>query len=132
LAVGRGDGPDPDLAGFDRLALGGPVYAGQPPKLLKAFQAAHPAALLAKPLALFACGMETDLSKRDAEMDAMFSEPLRSHAVGMWFMGGEFQFQELGFFEKTVVRRIVHVTESVTAIGQDAVAVLAQALKAAR
>ncbi|MDR1386859.1 MAG: flavodoxin domain-containing protein [Propionibacteriaceae bacterium] len=130
--IDLGDDPGSDLSRFDRIVLGGPVYAGQPLKRLKAFEAAHAAELLSKPLALFTCGMETDLSQREAEIAAMFSEPLRSHAVGAWFMGGEFQFQELGFFEKAVVRRIVHVTESVTAIDQVAVTALAQALKTAR
>ena len=129
--IDLGADPNPDLSRISRLALGGPVYAGQPLKRLKAFQAEHAGALLSKPLALFTCGMETDSAKRDAEIAAMFSEPLRAHAVGAWFVGGAFRFEDLGFVEKAIVRRIVHVTESVTDINQPAVVALAEALKAA-
>jgi menaquinone-dependent protoporphyrinogen oxidase len=89
-------------------------------------------ALLAKPLALFVCGMEQDPAKREAEIAASFPEALRAHAVGVWFAGGEFLFDQLGFFEKAIVKRITHTTESVTAINDDAPAAIAAALEAAR
>ncbi|MDR1430818.1 MAG: flavodoxin domain-containing protein [Propionibacteriaceae bacterium] len=122
------DTPRPDIAAFDAVALGGPIYAGEPDKHVKTFIAANAAALGALPLALFVCGMEPDPAKRETEVASAFPETLRSHAVGAWFTGGEFQFDKLSFIERAIVKKIVGVTESVSAIDTDAIAALAAAL----
>jgi menaquinone-dependent protoporphyrinogen oxidase len=122
--------PAPDLSGFDAVVVGGPVYAGQPAKPLKAFVTAQAATLLSKPLAVFVCGMEPDPAKRAAEIAAAFPEALRDHAVGTWFAGGQFLFDRLGCLERAIVKRIAHTSESVHAIDDEAIADLARALNA--
>ena len=122
----------PELDCFDAIVVGGPVYAGQPIKTLKSFLAANTETLLAKPLALIVCGMEPDQAKREAEIAATFDESFRSHAVGAWFAGGAFLFDKLGFLEKTIIKRIAHVTESTTGLYEDVPAQIAVALKGAR
>ncbi|MDR1790292.1 MAG: flavodoxin domain-containing protein [Propionibacteriaceae bacterium] len=130
--IDLGVNPSPELGSFDAIVVGGPVYAGQPMKALKSFLAAHANTLLAKPLALFVCGMEPDPAKRDAEIAATYGEPLSSHAVGVWFAGGAFRFDKLGFLEKAIVKRIAHVTESTTIRYDDVPAQIAAALKGAQ
>jgi menaquinone-dependent protoporphyrinogen oxidase len=124
--------PTPDLSEFGAVVVGGPVYAGQPTKPLKAFVTAQAGTLLSKPLALFVCGMEPDPAKRAEEVAAAFPEALRDHAVGTWFAGGQFLFDRLGFLERAIVKRIAHTSESVHAIDDEAIAALTDALAAAR
>ncbi|MDR1766919.1 MAG: flavodoxin domain-containing protein [Propionibacteriaceae bacterium] len=130
--IDLGVNPSPDLDSFDAIVAGGPVYAGQPVKALKSFLAANAETVLARPLALFVCGLEPDQAKREAEIAATFDEPLRSHAVGVWFAGGAFLFDKLGFLEKAIIKRIAHVTESTTTLYDDVPAQIAVAVKGAR
>ncbi|MDR1807873.1 MAG: flavodoxin domain-containing protein [Propionibacteriaceae bacterium] len=120
--------PAPDLSGFGRIVVGGPVYAGRPDKRVTAFLQANAATLQDRPLALFVCGMEPDPAKRETEVAAAFPETLRRHAVGAWFVGGEFHFDRLGFIERAIVKKIVGATESVSALDDQAIADLVAAL----
>jgi menaquinone-dependent protoporphyrinogen oxidase len=121
--------PDLDLVGCDRLAVGGPIYAGRPDKPLRAFLQAEAGALLARPLALFACGMEADPAKREAQLELAFPEALRAHALGTWFCGGAFCFDRMTRLERAVIKKVKGVTESVTALDADAIASVAAALR---
>jgi menaquinone-dependent protoporphyrinogen oxidase len=124
--------PSPDLSGFDAVVVGGPVYAGHGTAQVKTFAAARAAELATKPLALFAVGMEPDPAKREAEIADNFPESLRAHALGSWFVGGEFLFENMGFFEKAIIKRIAHTSESVSAIDDDAISALVQAVRSAQ
>jgi menaquinone-dependent protoporphyrinogen oxidase len=123
--------PTPDLSGFDAIVVGGPAYAGHGMAQVKKFVASHTAELTAKPLALFAVGMEPGAAKREAEIADNFPESLRAHALGSWFVGGEFLFENMSFFERVIIKRIAHTSESVSAIDDDAIAALVQAVESA-
>jgi len=120
---------NPDLTGFDAAIVGGPIYMGQPVKPLKAFLTAQANVLLSKPLALFICGMESDPAKLEAAIVASFPEQLRAHALGVWYAGGAFRFDKLGFMEKSIIKKVANTSQTVIKLVDDAPRQLAAAIQ---
>jgi len=121
--------PNPTLTEYDAVIVGGPTYMGQPIKSLKTFLGSQANTLLAKPLALFSCGMETDPAKLESAIATSFPESLRSHACGVWYAGGAFRFDKLGFMEKTIVKKVANVNQTVTKLDDDVPRKIAKAMR---
>jgi menaquinone-dependent protoporphyrinogen oxidase len=43
------------------------------------------------------------------------------HAVSKCFVGGEFQFEKMNFFERAIIKRIAKTDKSVSQIDEDAI-----------
>lgn len=111
--------PKPNLAAFDAVVVGGPIYMGQPVKQLKTFLNTQSSSLVEKPLALFLCGMEDAPEKLDAAFAASYPESLRSHAVGVWYAGGAFLFDKMGFLEKKIIKKVANTNQSISKLNGD-------------
>ncbi len=120
--------PNPDIRSFDTIVLGTSIYAGQPSKKMKAFCYGNEAALLQKRVGLFVCGIEPSPEGRKRETDAAYPEELRKHAAVVAFLGGEFLFEAMSFFERTIAGMIAKTTTSISRIDNDGVEVFAQKL----
>jgi len=129
--IDLGTTPKPDLTDYDAIVVGGPIYMGQPVKQLKTFLTGQADILLTKPLALFICGMEDAPAKVESAFAASFNESLRSHACGVWYAGGAFRFDKLGFMEKTIIKKVANTSQSVSKLNDDVLNQIAAAIKAA-
>ncbi|MDR2911660.1 MAG: flavodoxin domain-containing protein [Bacteroidales bacterium] len=108
-----------DLGKFDTVILGTAIYADTPMQAMKKFCIAQNNTLQAKRLGLFVCGMEPDKEKQQAEITGAFPQNLCEKAISTAFLGGEFLFETMNFFEKMVIRKIAKTDKSVSAIKEE-------------
>ena len=106
-----------DLTQFDQIIIGGSIRAGQIQKRVKDFCEKQTPVLLQKRLGLFLCCMYE--SEAENQFDNVYPERLRSHAISKGLMGGEFLFEKMNFVEKTLVKRIAGVDETVSKINYE-------------
>ena len=111
----------PDISGFEMAILGSPVYAGQASGKMKAFCQKNETVLLQKRIALFVCGMHTDHDQREKELKDAYSEALHEKADATGFLGGEFLFEQMNFFERLIIKKIAKTTSSVHRIDEDGI-----------
>lgn len=109
--------PGPDLATFERIVIGTSVYAGDVRKPFKKFCTTENLCLFAcKELGLFVCGMEEDEFKQTQELERAFPEQVRRFAKAKAFVGGEFLFDKMSFFEKIIVKKVTKVSSTISRI----------------
>ena len=113
--------PFPDISGFDTVILGSSIYAGQASNKMKAFCKVNEPVLLQKRTGLFVCGMHHDKEERQKELKNAYSEALHEKAIATGFMGGEFLFEKMNFFERLIIRKIAKIKTSVHQIDWEAV-----------
>ena len=99
LAEGR-----PDFAAADAVALGGSVRIGRWHKRSVAFARQNKAALMQKPLALYACRCGSDDVR--SMLGKQIGEPLAAHAVFADGVGGEMKLEAQKGFDRVVVAQI--------------------------
>ena len=113
--------PNPNIGEFDTVILGSSIYAGQTSKKMKAFCKENESVLLQKKLGLFICGMHTNKEEIDKEMKVSYSEALQEKSVVHEFLGGEFLFEKMSFFERFAARMIAKTKVSVHRIDWDGI-----------
>jgi menaquinone-dependent protoporphyrinogen oxidase len=112
--------PNPSVADFDRVIIGGSIHAGQIQRRVKDFcQMALPA-LGDKQVGLFVCCMYEGAVAREQLQNA-FPEDLHQMAKTEAIFGGEFDFRKMNFVERMLVKKIAHVSESVSRIDHKAI-----------
>ncbi|MBL7066809.1 MAG: flavodoxin domain-containing protein [Candidatus Marinimicrobia bacterium] len=107
-----------DIADFDRIIIGGSIHAGRIQKDVKKFIQKNLAQLLEKQIGLYICCMEEGESA-DKEFTNAFPKQLIEHAVAKGFFGGEFNFENMNFIERFIVKKIAKVTESVSNVKEN-------------
>jgi menaquinone-dependent protoporphyrinogen oxidase len=112
---------NPDITPFDGIILGTPVYAGTPSKRMQTFIKNHSDILTAKHIGLFVCGMEPDREKQQQELENAYPPELQQQAVARHFLGGEFLFEKMNFFERAVIKRIAKTDKSISQIDEDGI-----------
>ncbi len=117
----NGARPDLDLGKFDLVVLGTSVYAGRPLKQMTAFCSENEAILLQKRLGLYVCGMHPNREEQEKETQSAYPIALREKAVALAFLGGEFNFEAMNFFERMMVRMIAKTKTSVLHIDWEGV-----------
>ena len=108
--------PNPDICGFDTVVLGSPIYAGQASKKMKVFCKINESVLLQKKTGLFVCGMHPDKDQQEKELKDAYPDALQKSAVATGFMGGEFLFERMNFFERLIIKKIAKTDSSVRQI----------------
>ena len=98
----------PSLEGFDCVILGSGVYAGMIRGEAKAFLSQNADALLEKKLGLFLCGLDQGEGK--TFFDANFSPMLLQKAKAASLLGGIFDPQKAGFFERLIIKIVTKKT----------------------
>lgn len=110
---------DIDLSPYDKVIIGGSIYAGRVRKEAHEFCSKNHHVLKEKKLGLFICGMLDD--QAETELNHSFSQELLTTAVAKEFFGGEFQFKKMKFMEKFIVKMVSRTdkTRPVIDISQD-------------
>ena len=105
--------PNPNISEFDTVILGSSVYAGQTSKKMKTFCKENESVLLQKKLGLFICGMHINKEEIDKEIKISYPSTLQEKATVHEFLGGEFLFEKMNFFERFIARMIAKTKVSV-------------------
>jgi len=113
--------PNPDISEFETVILGTSIYAGQASGKMKAYCKANESVLLQKKTGLFVCGMHPDKEQQEKELKDAYPEILQEKAVATGFLGGEFLFEQMNFFERLIIKKIAKTTTSVHQIDWEAV-----------
>jgi menaquinone-dependent protoporphyrinogen oxidase len=111
----------PDISSFEGIILGVSIYASQSSKLMQTFVKNQIEMLTTKRVGLFVCGMEPGKEKRQQELENAYPLSLRQCAVTNYFLGGEFLFEKMNFFERFVIKRIAKTDKSISQIDEDAI-----------
>jgi menaquinone-dependent protoporphyrinogen oxidase len=105
--------PTPNVGEFDRVVLGSSVYMGQSSKTMKAFCKQNESDLLQKKIGLFICGMHPNKAEQEKELREAYPQVLQENAAAIDFLGGEFLFESMNFFERFIARMIAKTKTSV-------------------
>jgi menaquinone-dependent protoporphyrinogen oxidase len=108
-----------DILSYDGIILGTSIYAGNSSKTMQRFCKENIETLRQKRLALFVCGMEPDITKQQKELEKAYPQELYEYAISKCFVGGEFQFEKMNFFERAIIKRIAKTDKSVSRIRED-------------
>jgi len=95
----------PDLEDFDTVILGGSIYIGKIQKKLSNYVKDNLDKLLKKKVAVFICSGEDKLEY----ITESFPEKLLNHAVSKQLFGGELILENLNFFTRFLMRRIMKI-----------------------
>ena len=112
---------NPGISGFDMVVLGSSIYAGQASRKMKSFCKANEAVLLQKKTGLFVCGMHPDKEEREKELQGAYPGALFEKAEITGFLGGEYLFEEMNFFERAIIKKIAKTESSVSQIDWDTI-----------
>jgi len=96
------EGKIPDLAEFDCVIIGSSIYIGKIRKEARAFIAANVDALCRKKVGLFISGSEPQSA--EACIKSNFPDKLLNHAKAAAFLGGIFDPQKIGSFDRFLLR----------------------------
>lgn len=120
----KGKGPNP--SNFDRIVVGGAIYAGSVNKTIRAFCERHAEVLKEKKLGLFLCS----LRQEDAEENFArnFPAEIRSNAAAEAWLGGRFVFSEHNFVIRGMMKKILESDEDVENLRPEEARRLAEAL----
>jgi menaquinone-dependent protoporphyrinogen oxidase len=104
-----------DVNRFDTIILGGSIHAGAINKTLKKFIDKNLNQLIEKKVGLFLCCMEEG-EKAQEQFNNAFPEELRKMAKANGFFGGAFDFEQMNFFEKAIIKKIANIENSYSKI----------------
>jgi len=121
---------NPDINGFEMVILGSSIYAGKASGSMKNFCQKNESVLLQKKTGLFVCGMHPDKTQQEKELKEAYPEVLQKNAAATGFMGGEFLFEQLNFFEKLIIKKVANITASASEINWDTINVFINQLRA--
>ncbi len=106
---------DINLSEFDTIIIGGSIHAGMINRKIKKFIEKNRNTLLNKKIGLFLCCL-FDGEKALQQFQDAYPEILRNKAVAHGLFGGELDFDKMNFFEKTIVKKVANIEESVSKI----------------
>lgn len=96
---------NPDISQFDKIIIGGSIYAGRIRKPVSVFCNKNKDILKEKKIGLFICGLaEKDDAKK--QLEACFPKELLDAAVCKECFGGEYDFNKMNFMERTIIKKI--------------------------
>lgn len=108
----------PQLAQYDKVIIGGSIYAGRIRKPAARFCRENLNILKGKKLGLFICGMAAgDDAQR--QLNASFPQELLSVAVAKESFGGEYDFKKMNFLERFIIRKISGSDKNQSRIRED-------------
>ncbi|WP_366924504.1 flavodoxin domain-containing protein [Metallumcola ferriviriculae] len=99
-----------DLSKYDKVIVGGSIYAGKVRKEVSDFCSTNLNVLKEKNLGLFVCGMLED--QAEMELNNSYPSELLTKALVKEFMGGKFQFKKMKLPEKFIVKMVSKADKS--------------------
>ena len=107
---------DIDIDRYQKVIIGSSLYYGKIQKETAEFCSQHLESLKEKKLGLFVCGMQAHTS-HDAINNNFPEELLKGAKISEYF-GGEFNFDKMGFMERTIVKKIAKANTNISDIQQ--------------
>ena len=104
----------PDIGGFECVIIGSSVYAGMIRGEAKSFMEREAGRLAGKRLGLFVCGLGTSREKEVFESN--FPEALLRQAKTATHVGGIYDPEKVGFFERFIMKMVTKQTEYVNTL----------------
>jgi len=105
---------------YDRVMVGGSIHAGRIQGRVVRFCTKNLSTLLKKKTGLFLCCMEKG-EKAKKQFEDAFPAELRRHASASGLFGGGFDFTRMNWIEKAIIKKVSHVTESISNMDEEAI-----------
>ena len=119
-----------DIEGFDKIIIGGSIYAGRIMKEAREFAKKNEAVLEGKTLGLFICGTaEGDTAKKQLE-DA-FPPSLYEAAMAKESFGGKLVMSKMNFFEKKIMKAVAKIESDMSNLSPETIARFAETIRQA-
>lgn len=112
--------PQPDLASFERVIIGGSIHAGQIQKRVKEFCSKNIVELKNMELGLFICCMEEGQTAQK-QLSEAYPDELLQNAKSIAVFGGEFDFEKMNFVQKLIVKKVARVQDSTSRVDYEAI-----------
>lgn len=111
-------GKAPNPAEYDKVIIGGSIYAGKIQKAAARFCTENLDTLKGKKLGLFITGIaEGDDARK--QLDSSFPKELLAVAVAKESFGGECNYEKMNFMERLIVKKITGLNQSQSRIAED-------------
>ena len=101
------DGKVPELSQYERIIVGGSIYAGGIQKEVSEFCFNNVGELMDKKLGFYICCMNRSAS--ETQLKDAFPQELFNNAIAKESFGGEFKFRDMNFVEKAITKMISKV-----------------------
>ena len=119
-----------DLNTYDKIILGGSIYAGHIQKEVKDFYTKNESELKGKKLGLFICGTsEGEAAKK--QVTASFPEELLNSALVKESFGGRIELSKMSFMEKKIIKMVAKVEKDMTNVSESSMNQFAQVINEA-
>jgi len=103
---------------FDGIIIGGSIHAGHIQKKIRNFCQKNIDVLKTKKVGLFLCCMEVgDVAQK--QFNNAFPKELIQHTSATGILGGEFNFENMNFFEKAIIKKVAKINKSVSKISEE-------------
>ncbi|PKM94851.1 MAG: flavodoxin [Firmicutes bacterium HGW-Firmicutes-1] len=119
-----------DAESFDKIIVGGSIYAGTIQKQIKEFCSKNEELLKNKKTGYFICGM-TEGEKGKNQLDLVFSSELLDKASAKDNFGGEVIFNKMGFLERTIIKKVAKLDKDYSNILENNIKEFAKAMNIA-
>lgn len=111
-------GSRPNLVQYNKVIIGGSIYAGKIRKPAARFCTENLNTLKGKKLGLFICGM-ADGDDARKQLESSFPKELLSVAVAKDSFGGECDYKKMNFLERFIMKKITGSDKSQSRIAED-------------
>lgn len=110
----------PDPAKYDKVIVGGSIYAFKIRKPVARFCAKYLDTLAGKKLGLFVCGM-AEGKDAQKQFDTAFPKELLAIAIAKESFGGGYDFNKFAFLEKIIMKKITGSDKNQSRIEEDSI-----------
>lgn len=117
----------PELGDYDKVIIGGSVYAGSINKSLKTFLVTNKELLKNKSTGYFICGLK-DGTEAISQLELVFPEELLNRAKAKGIFGGEVIFNKMNFLEGFIVKKVSKLKSDYSNILKDNIKQFAAAI----
>lgn len=104
---------------YEKVILGASIHMGVVSYGMKQFCKNNQHILEKKELGLFVCGMEPNIDRQNYELKMAYPKSLHMTARASAFIGGEFLFEKMNFFQKIIIRKIIKSEQNISQIHYD-------------
>jgi menaquinone-dependent protoporphyrinogen oxidase len=111
--------PKINLSDYDQLVIGASIHAGNIQSGMRNFLKQNTVSILEKRVGLFLCYMNDP--ELENQMERVFPEVIRKHALSVQGVGGEFLFEKMNFFQRFIVHKISGIKETTSNIKENIV-----------
>ena len=114
-----------DVADYEIVIIGGSIRLGRMNRSVSNFCKKNLNELLKKRIGLFICCMN-EIEQAKEYLDAAFPRELQSQAIAKGYFGGELNLEEMTTFERSLLKSVIHIDESISLIKEDSIKDFAQ------